>query len=754
MKKTFRLSIIASLLLGGGIASVGLFPVMGHAKTPSTRIYTVESRTSLYQIALQSGLDLRALRKLNNGSLDTRDELNAGESLLLPASSPLFPPDPQAGKAIASNLPELGMGNDPVPLSGAGASEQKTASMARMVGAQDWNNLTRDQMKDQATNWAKGQAKAQVVDPLRQQAQEFLGQFGKAQVNLAVDDNGSLSKSAFSLFSPWYENDAMVVFSQIGVHRQDNRMIGNLGAGVRFDQGDWLAGANTFLDQDISRNHSRLGLGLEWWADNLKLASNYYHPLSGWKDSKDFDNYLERPARGFDVRAQGYLPAYQQLGASAVYEQYYGDEVALFGKDNLQKDPRAVTVGVDYTPFPLATLKVSHKMGKDGKSNTELGLQVSYQIGTPLEKQLDPGNVAAMRSLKGSRYDLVDRNYDIVLEYKEKAALALDLAAVPATLLEGDVYMMQPLVRSKYRITGVNWHGDAVPLLLVPTAGANNPQGWQITLPAWDATPGATNLYTLSISIVDEKGHQATSNDVEIRVGQQRLGRLMLESGASLPASGLDADRMKLSVRLEDHLGKLINDAALTPVWGVRNATSGAVVPLVTDSVCPVDARGVPVPCLRVVRTETELREGISYYVKELVSTLAGTFIVTADLGTYGTSNTQTVTFTTSDPTLAVARSEIRDPAGVDLLASGNPPQVGVEYTVVLFDANNVDITATLPADSLHWALDGTNTAGCAITLTNHDTGMTGTTFTPRPNASSNSGVACGDQGFGLKVNY
>ncbi|WP_186008514.1 inverse autotransporter beta domain-containing protein, partial [Yersinia intermedia] len=483
MKKTFRLSIIASLLLGGGIASVGLFPVMGHAKTPSTRIYTVESRTSLYQIALQSGLDLRALRKLNNGSLDTRDELNAGESLLLPASSPLFPPDPQAGKAIASNLPELGMGNDPVPLSGAGASEQKTASMARMVGAQDWNNLTRDQMKDQATNWAKGQAKAQVVDPLRQQAQEFLGQFGKAQVNLAVDDNGSLSKSAFSLFSPWYENDAMVVFSQIGVHRQDNRMIGNLGAGVRFDQGDWLAGANTFLDQDISRNHSRLGLGLEWWADNLKLASNYYHPLSGWKDSKDFDNYLERPARGFDVRAQGYLPAYQQLGASAVYEQYYGDEVALFGKDNLQKDPRAVTVGVDYTPFPLATLKVSHKMGKDGKSNTELGLQVSYQIGTPLEKQLDPGNVAAMRSLKGSRYDLVDRNYDIVLEYKEKAALALDLAAVPMTLLEGDVYMMQPLVRSKYRITGVNWHGDAVPLLLVPTAGANNPQGWQITLP-------------------------------------------------------------------------------------------------------------------------------------------------------------------------------------------------------------------------------------------------------------------------------
>ncbi|MDA5519174.1 LysM peptidoglycan-binding domain-containing protein, partial [Yersinia intermedia] len=104
---------------------------------PSTRIYTVESRTSLYQIALQSGLDLRALRKLNNGSLDTRDELNAGESLLLPANSPLFPLDPLAGKAIASNLPELGMGNDPVPLVSSG--EQKTAAAAHAVGAQNWN---------------------------------------------------------------------------------------------------------------------------------------------------------------------------------------------------------------------------------------------------------------------------------------------------------------------------------------------------------------------------------------------------------------------------------------------------------------------------------------------------------------------------------------------------------------------------------------------------------------------------------------
>ncbi|MFA3763154.1 inverse autotransporter beta domain-containing protein [Yersinia sp. 2466 StPb PI] len=41
--------------------------------------------------------------------------------------------------------------------------------------------------------------------------------------------------------------------------------------------------------------------------DNAKLAANYYYPISGWKDS---DDYLERSTKEFDVRAQGYLPAY------------------------------------------------------------------------------------------------------------------------------------------------------------------------------------------------------------------------------------------------------------------------------------------------------------------------------------------------------------------------------------------------------------------------------------------------------------
>lgn len=748
---SYRLSIIGSFFVGGGFLISGLLPAFGYAETIATRIYTVENKTSLYQLALQSGLHVSELRRLNHGSLDKRDTLNAGESLQLPADSPLFPV--VVSTPLDSNLPELGMGNEPVPKSDT--VPMKMARTAQTVGAQNWNSMTGDQVKNQAEGWAKNQVKSQMIDPLQQQAQELLGKFGKAQVGISVDDKGDFSKSTASLFSPWYENDAMVAFSQAGIHDQDSRTIGNFGAGLRWDRGTWMMGYNAFLDQDFSRNHSRLGLGAELWTDSLKLATNYYRPLSGWKDSPDFDDYEERPAKGFDVRLQGYLPAYPHLGASFVYEQYYGDEVALFGKEHLQKDPSAITLGLDYTPFPLVTLKASHKEGQQGQNEAKLDMQLNYHLGTPLSKQLDPGNVAAMRTLMGSRYDLVDRNYDMVLEYREKAGLlSLDLAAVPATLLEGDVHIMQPLVNNKYRITGVTWNGDLVPLSLLATAGRDNHQGWQITLPAWDPTPAAENRYQLSLTVVDEKGRQATSNTVEVLVGQQRQGQLMLESADSAPASGQASHAIVLAAHLQNHQKLPVDDPHLQPTWSVSDAATGASVPLVgPEESCSMDPQIQPKPCLQGKRIQTEVRDGISHYVMELVSTLPGTFLVKVDLGAFGETAPQLVSFTDSGLEL-VARAEIHDPTGQDLLASGTYPQVGVTYTVKLFDASDIDITASVPAESVRWALDGTNTAGCAITLSSHDTGVTGYQFTPRTNINSNSGVPCGDQGFGLKVNW
>ncbi|WP_273543605.1 inverse autotransporter beta domain-containing protein [Serratia fonticola] len=134
--------------------------------------------------------------------------------------------------SLDSNLPELGMGNEPVAKNDT--TPMKMAGTAQTIGAQNWNSMTGDQVKNQAEGWAKNQVKSQMIDPLQQQAQELLGKFGKAQVGIAVDDKGDFSKSTASLFTPWYENDAMVAFSQAGIHDQDSRTIGNFGAGLRW----------------------------------------------------------------------------------------------------------------------------------------------------------------------------------------------------------------------------------------------------------------------------------------------------------------------------------------------------------------------------------------------------------------------------------------------------------------------------------------------------------------------------------------
>lgn len=735
MRKHFKLSAVASLMvivLGGGSLQVY------SQDRAALRMYTAEQSTSLYQLALQSGINLDELRRLNKGSLDRRDTLKAGETLLLPASSPLFPRDSkekgnEQGDPRWESLPELGNGNE--PLSTVDKSEQQAAKVAQRIGAQDWNNLSGTQLQSQAENWAKSEAKSRVLTPAQQQAQDLLGKFGKAQVNLSVDDKGDLSRSSASLLTPLHDGEDNLLFSQLGVHDQDGRTIGNFGVGQRWDvvEDSWLLGYNAFFDHDFSRHHSRLGLGAEAWTDYLKLGANYYHPLSDWRDSKDAEDRLERAAEGFDIRTQAYLPAYPQLGASAVYEQYFGDEVALFGKDNLQRDPHAITLGVDYTPFPLATLKASHKQGQDGNQESRFDLTLNVQLGTALSKQLDPDNVAAMRSLMGSRYDLVDRNYDIVLEYKDKQTLGVDLAAVPNDLLEGDTYIMQPLVRSKYQITAVTWNGDIVPLALVATAGDNNPQGWRITLPAWSAAPGDSNRYQLAIMVEDEKGNQVTSNTVDILVGQQRQISVALQDDKG-EANADGVDEITLLSHIKDHQGNILNESETLERWQILDEAGQDLV-----------AAGV-VQVTRTLDSTTGERTLVLTANKDVNAW------VSADFGPYGKTGTTPVKFIAAVQPVLDAKIYIGSGEDAPLLVGS--PQVDTEYSVKIWDTQSgvpVDVTEEY-RETIKWHLVedqvGNNDA---VVATGTDLF---TTQVANINASHQHSQHLSEQGMRLYVEY
>ncbi len=99
-------------------------------------------------------------------------------------------------------------------------------------------------------------------------------------------------------------------FSQHTLHRTDERTQINNGLGWRHFTPTWLSGINFFFDHDLSRYHSRAGIGAEYWRDYLKLSSNGYLRLTNWRSAPELDNdYEARPANGWDVRAEGWLPA-------------------------------------------------------------------------------------------------------------------------------------------------------------------------------------------------------------------------------------------------------------------------------------------------------------------------------------------------------------------------------------------------------------------------------------------------------------
>lgn len=301
--------------------------------------------------------------------------------------------------------------------------KERGANYVTESAQQGFENLTPEALESQARSYLQGQ----ITSSAQSYIEGTLSPYGKVRSNLSIGQDGDLDGSSIDYFVPWYDNQSTVYFSQFSAQRKEDRTIGNIGLGVRHNFDKWLLGGNIFYDYDFTRGHRRLGLGTEAWTDYLKFSGNYYHPLSDWKDSKDFDFYLERPARGWDVRAEAWLPSYPQLGGKIVFEQYYGDEVALFGTDNLEKDPYAVTLGVKYQPVPLLTIGTDYKAGTGDNSDLSVNATVNYQFGVPLKDQLNSDNVNVAHSLMGSRHDFVERNNFIVLEYKEKDPLDVTL---------------------------------------------------------------------------------------------------------------------------------------------------------------------------------------------------------------------------------------------------------------------------------------------------------------------------------------
>lgn len=327
-----------------------------------------------------------------------------------------------------------------------------------------------------------------------------------------------------------------------------------------------MSGINFFFDHDLSRYHSRAGIGAEYWRDYLKLSSNGYLRLTNWRSAPELDNdYEARPANGWDVRAEGWLPAWPHLGGKLVYEQYYGDEVALFDKDDRQSNPHAITAGLNYTPFPLMTFSAEQRQGKQGENDTRFAVDFTWQPGSAMQKQLDPNEVAARRSLAGSRYDLVDRNNNIVLEYRKKELVRLTLTD-PVTGKSGEVKSLVSSLQTKYALKGYNVEATALEAAggKVVTTGKDI----LVTLPAYrfTSTPETDNTWPIEVTAEDVKGNFSNREQSMVVVQAPTLSQK--DSSVSLSTQTLNADSHSTAT-----LTFIAHDAAGNPVIGLVLST-------------------------------------------------------------------------------------------------------------------------------------------------------------------------------------
>ncbi|EFM0042815.1 inverse autotransporter adhesin YeeJ, partial [Escherichia coli] len=340
----------------------------------------------------------------------------------------------------------------------------------------------------------------------------------------------------------------------------------NNGLGWRHFTPTWMSGINFFFDHDLSRYHSRAGIGAEYWRDYLKLSSNGYLRLTNWRSAPELDNdYEARPANGWDVRAESWLPAWPHLGGKLVYEQYYGDEVALFDKDDRQSNPHAITAGLNYTPFPLMTFSAEQRQGKQGENDTRFAVDFTWQPGSAMQKQLDPNEVAARRSLAGSRYDLVDRNNNIVLEYRKKELVRLTLTD-PVTGKSGEVKSLVSSLQTKYALKGYNVEATALEAAggKVVTTGKDI----LVTLPAYrfTSTPETDNTWPIEVTAEDVKGNLSNREQSMVVVQAPTLSQK--DSSVSLSTQTLNADSHSTAT-----LTFIAHDAAGNPVVGLVLST-------------------------------------------------------------------------------------------------------------------------------------------------------------------------------------
>ncbi|WP_318373715.1 inverse autotransporter beta domain-containing protein [Enterobacter sp.] len=442
----------------------------------------------------------------------------------------------------------------------------------------------------------------------------WLNQYGTARIDLSTDHAFSLKHSSADVLFPVFEGESNLLFSQFGLHNNEDRFTTNAGLGQRWFVNDWMLGYNAFYDLGWRNTRQRYGLGLEVWRDFAKLSANSYQAISGWRESRQHEDYDERPASGWDMQAEGWVPFWPWLGGRVMYERYQGDEVALTSFSQRGKNPSATTLGLNYTPVPLLTLGVDRKQQTSRNPDTSVKINLNWRVGQPLHKQISADEVVFNRLLTGSRLELVSRNNALVMDYRKPSLLSVRFPAeIRAT--EMSEYTFIPDVNSRHRIAKTELDDAA----LIAAGGKiirASEQGITLQLPA-AATRGAV---VLSGTLIDIKGNRSNTahtlihpmpGDTQLTLDADHLqavadGLDELTFTATLQGPGGKPD-VGRAVEWKTDFGELTVRAPVTNARGMAQATLRSRTPGSAQVTATAGGKMRSAPIVRFV-ADTALR--------------------------------------------------------------------------------------------------------------------------------------------------
>ncbi|MGK0739928.1 Ig-like domain-containing protein, partial [Yokenella regensburgei] len=662
-----------------------------------------------------------------------------------PAEGGVVLPAGRDGQPTGSGLPDLSWPEKGMPGEGGALPKMQedkpadTRSGALASGAmQAGSLLSGDDRTDAAINYAKGIGEGLI----NQKVNDWLNQFGNAKISLGTD--GQFSGD---MLIPLHDTDRNLLFTQLGARRGQERNLVNVGAGYRAYTDDWMLGGNVFYDYDYTGKNRRLGVGGELWRDYLKLSANGYFRLTNWHQSvlSEMEDYDERPANGFDIRAEGYLPAWPHLGGSLKYEQYFGKGVSVAdgtSPDTLKDSPVVLTAGLSYTPFPLMTLSASRAVGDS--NDTRLALDLSYRLGVPWSEQVSPGSVDLMRSLAGNKYDFVDRNYNIVMQYRKQELLRIQLPERRTAQAAETITVPLTVSRAKYGLKGVNW---AVSPELTARGGRYrivSPTEIQVTLPAYIFTGDQKATQTYRVSAVATDGHGNRSDTatmlIDVVPSENTVSHLTVSPGdRSVPAN--DTESYTITGTVTDGKGApLVNQKVTFAVEGLINTAGQAGTTLAPVGGGKGDGRQLTVTTGMDGKATITLR-----------SKVAGEGEITATMDN-GNSSAAKVTFVADSATASVRKVTLKD----DTTAKPADGKNAFTYTALVKDKYD----NTLANAPVSWAVDAAGVTLSAPTTQTDSNGkatvklLSGTRVVTDITVSAHSAAQAADIDADKKVSF